>query len=61
MLQGFPPLALCDMFFLLPKGYGLGLAGVLAVWVGVVLALYWPCRWFGRVKRTHRSAWLSYL
>jgi uncharacterized membrane protein len=61
VLQGFPALALCDMFFLLPQGYGLGLAGVLAVWVGVVLALYWPCRWFDRVKRTRRSAWLSYL
>ena len=61
VLQGYPASALMDNYFLFPQGYGLGLAGVLAVWVGVVLVLYWPCRWFGQVKRTHRSAWLSYL
>ncbi len=61
VLQGYPASAFFDVFLLFPQGYGLGVGGVLAVWVGVVLALYWPCRWFGHVKRTHRSAWLSYL
>jgi uncharacterized membrane protein len=61
VMQGFPASALMDNNFLFPQGYGVGVVGVLAVWVGVLLVLYWPCRWFAQVKRTRRSAWLSYL
>jgi uncharacterized membrane protein len=61
MVQGYPASTFFDMFLMFPQGYGLGLAGVLAVWAGVVLVLYVPCRWFAQVKRTRRSAWLSYL
>ncbi len=35
---------------------------VYAVWIGVVLALYLPCRWFGRYRAAHKEKWwLSYL
>jgi uncharacterized membrane protein len=44
-----------------PDGYGLGLAGVYAVWVAVVLALYPMCRWFAAVKRRRCEWWWSYL
>jgi uncharacterized membrane protein len=45
----------------LPPGYGYSLPVVYLVWIGVVLILYLPCRWYGDFKRRHRSAWLSYL
>lgn len=45
----------------LPEGYGYGLPVVYLIWVGVVVALYFPCRWFAGVKRRRREAWLSYL
>jgi len=48
MASGFPP------------DYGYSLAVTYLIWIGVVAALYWPCRWFVEVKRRNRSAWLSY-
>jgi uncharacterized membrane protein len=50
---GAPPLE--------PRGYGYDLWVVYLVWLGVVAALYPPCRWFAGVKRRRRDAWLSYL
>jgi uncharacterized membrane protein len=44
-----------------PPNAGFGLGTVYLVWIGLVLALYPACRWFARLKRTRRSAWLSYL
>jgi uncharacterized membrane protein len=44
-----------------PPGYGYDLWVVYLVWLGVVAALYPLCRWFARVKRRRRDAWLSYL
>jgi uncharacterized membrane protein len=44
-----------------PETYGYGLPMVYLIWIGVVLLLYLPCRWFADVKRRHRAAWLSYL
>jgi uncharacterized membrane protein len=44
-----------------PVGYGFGLPGVYAIWVLVVVALYWPCRWFASLKRRRSEGWLSYL
>jgi uncharacterized membrane protein len=44
-----------------PDGYGLGLAGVYAVWIGVVVALYPLCRWFAALKHRRREWWWSYL
>jgi uncharacterized membrane protein len=44
-----------------PANWGVGLAGVYLAWFLIVLALYFPCRWFAGVKRRRREAWLSYL
>jgi uncharacterized membrane protein len=42
-------------------GWGLSLPLVYCVWLGVILALYLPCRWFGRLKARRHDWWLSYL
>ena len=47
--------------FFFPKGYGVGLPGVYAVWLLVVAALYPLCRWVAAVKARRRDWWLSYL
>lgn len=44
-----------------PASGGWGLPVVYAVWIGVVLALYFPCRWFAALKARRRDVWLSYL
>lgn len=41
--------------------WGFPLAGVYAYWLTAVLLLYYPCRWFMRVKVEHKKWWLSYL
>jgi uncharacterized membrane protein len=40
-------------------GYSLGV--VYVFWLSAVALLYLPCRWFMRIKTTHRKWWLSYL
>jgi uncharacterized membrane protein len=48
-------------FGLPEKGFGISLAGVYAVWIGVVVALYPLCRWYGRYKAAHpEKGWLRY-
>jgi uncharacterized membrane protein len=42
-------------------GYGHGLPFVWALWIAVVVLLYFPCRWFMAYKRTHAAWWLRYL
>jgi uncharacterized membrane protein len=62
---GWSPLVLAGPWDLNPKtcppGYGLSLPMVYLVWVGVVLALYLPCRWYAGVKQRHPGGVLSYL
>jgi uncharacterized membrane protein len=42
-------------------GWGWGLGTVYVVTALVVIALYFPCRWFAGVKARRREGWLSYL
>ncbi len=44
-----------------PAGYQPSLLRAYAVWAAVVLALYWPCRWYQGYKQRHAHWWLSYL
>jgi len=46
----------------LPAGYEPSLLRAYAVWILVIVALYFPCRWYADYKRRHRdNRWLSYL
>lgn len=45
----------------LPAWYGVSLPGVYVAWAIVVLLMYFPCRWFARIKRTRGEWWLRYL
>ena len=45
----------------LPDWYGVSLAGVYVAWVLVVLLMYYPCRWFARLKATRRDWWLRFV
>lgn len=40
---------------------GLPVGAVHAIWIAVVLVLYFPCRWYWRYKASHSSRWLRYL
>jgi uncharacterized membrane protein len=60
-LTGFDVKQFLTMPFLFPKGYGFSLGVAYLVWIGVVLALYLPCRWFAALKARRTEAWLSYL
>ena len=42
-------------------GYGHSLLFCYAMWLLVVAILYYPCAWYGGVKRRSKSGWFSYL
>ena len=44
-----------------PQDYGYSLATTYVIWLGIVGALYVPCRWYMQVKQRSRAAWTSYL
>jgi uncharacterized membrane protein len=44
----------------IPAEYGVGLPGVYAAWAIVVLLMYWPCRWYARLKSERDAWWLRY-
>jgi uncharacterized membrane protein len=44
-----------------PDGYTWSLGLLYAVWFAVVVALYFPCRWFAEVKARRKDWWLGYL
>jgi hypothetical protein len=65
MLQGFSPeqFDFASGSFGRPKGAesGLSLGLIYLLWIAVVVALYFPCRWFGKYKSTHTQWWLKYM
>jgi uncharacterized membrane protein len=62
LIQGFPVSALLiDPFTNKPEGFGFGLPVIYLVWIGVVIGLYPPCRWFACLKSERNDWWLSYL
>jgi uncharacterized membrane protein len=44
-----------------PNNFGFNLGVVYLIWLFIILALYFPCRWYSKYKRTHYQWWLSYL
>lgn len=51
-----------SLFFADPDPtWGFALPAVYFVWMVVVLLLYFPCRWFMRLKARRKDWWLSYL
>ena len=61
VIQGFTIHQMMTSYRFYPKGYGIGLQGVYAVWALVVLLLYPFCRWVASVKAKRRYWWLSYV
>jgi uncharacterized membrane protein len=59
--QGVSPAELAVGYNQFPPEFGLGLSGVYAVWLIVVVLLYFPCAWFAALKKRRRDWWLSYL
>ena len=59
--QGYTVSQMSTAYRFFPKGFGLNLPGVYAVWLVVVVLLYPLCRWFAAVKARRRDWWLSYL
>jgi len=43
------------------EGFGYPLWVVFLLWLLVPALLYFPCKWYGSYKRTHKQWWLSYL
>ena len=61
LVQGFAVSQMATVFLFYPKGFGVGLPGVYAIWVLVIVLLYPFCRWVAAVKSRRRDWWLSYL
>jgi hypothetical protein len=61
VVQGFRIKQMMTMFMFYPKGYGVGLPGVYAVWAVVVVSLYPLCRWVSGLKARRKDWWLSYV
>jgi uncharacterized membrane protein len=45
----------------LPEGYRWSLGLLYLVFAVSVVALYFPCRWYARLRATNKNPWLSYL
>jgi len=60
-VQGYGFSPFFDLWLGFPQAYGYGLPVVYVVWCVVVLALYPACRWYGKLKQTRKSVWMSYI
>src|SRR5262245_54752726 len=59
--QGFAAEQFLTPYRFFPKGYGVSLLGVYAIWITLVLILYPFCRWVAAVKARRQDWWLSYV
>jgi uncharacterized membrane protein len=59
--QGFAAEQFLTPYRFFPKGYGVSLFGVYAIWIALVLILYPLCRWVAAVKARRQDWWLSYI
>ncbi|MET0462340.1 MAG: heparan-alpha-glucosaminide N-acetyltransferase domain-containing protein [Chitinophagaceae bacterium] len=50
-----------SLFLFRPVKFGFPLWIVYLFWMGIVLALYLPCKWYSDFKSRNRYWWLSYL
>ncbi|SKB48223.1 DUF1624 domain-containing protein [Dyadobacter psychrophilus] len=51
-----------ELFFKFrPTDFGYSLGMVYVIWITIVLALYFPCKWFGNYRERNKKWWLSYL
>jgi len=48
-------------FLFRPASFGYPLWIVYIIWIGIVLIMYYPCKWYSHYKKTHQQWWLSYL
>lgn len=44
-----------------PNDFGYSLGQTYIIWILIVIALYWPCKWYGEYRARKRTWWLSYL
>lgn len=44
-----------------PNEFGYPLGQTYLIWILIVVALYWPCKWYGEYRARKRTWWLSYL
>ncbi len=44
-----------------PPSFGYDLWIVYLLWIGIIVLLYFPCRWYNKYKSTHKKWWLSYV
>lgn len=56
-----PPPSMGTAAQLFPAAFGYSLWVTYGMWIVVIVFLYPLCRWYARVKATHRNPWLSYL
>lgn len=50
-----------NTLFAAKQGWGFDLPYVYLAWLVIVVILYFPSKWFMKVKATHKKWWLSYL
>jgi uncharacterized membrane protein len=55
------PMKSTEFFVWQVDGFGYSLGTTYLLWVFVIVALYFPCKYYGQYKRTHKQWWLSYL
>jgi uncharacterized membrane protein len=61
LIQGFDVNQFLTIMFFYPKGFGLSLSGVYAVWLIVIAMLYPFSKWVTSIKARRRDWWLSYV